>query len=224
MGAESITDVISQRRSQSLAALVRDELERGILSGEIGAGERLNEVALATRLGVSRGPIREAVRLLERDGLVTSVVNQGSFVRQVSIAEASELYDLRAVIVGYACGALAGSIPREGAQELEALVASMDDAAGADAAERYYDLNLCFHDRIMEMAERGRSALLYRSLVKEAHLFRRQSLLLGPAMRESNGEHRAIVEALVRGDAAAAREAAERHHVNGKRRWLRTME
>ena len=83
-----------------------------ILSGELRAGERMNELALATRLGVSRGPVREAARTLERDGLVTSIVNQGVFVRQISIEEAAELYDLRAVIVGYACGRLAsGSRP-----------------------------------------------------------------------------------------------------------------
>lgn len=221
---ESIAEAISQRRSQSLAVLVRDELERRILSGEIRVGERLNEVALAARLGVSRGPVREAVRLLERDGLVTSVVNQGGFVRQVSTEEASELYDLRAVIMGYACGALAGTISRGGVEELEALVRQMDLAAGDEAAELYYELNLRFHDRIMVLADRGRSAHLYRSLVKEAHLFRRRSLTAAPARRESNAEHRHIVEALARSEGAAAREAAERHHFNGKRRWLRTLE
>ena len=224
MSGETILEAISHRRAQSLTALVRDELERCILSGEIGAGERLNELSLATRLGVSRGPVREAVRLLERDGLVTSVVNQGAFVRQVSIEEASELYDLRAVIVGYACGSLAGRIGPEGVEELTALVRRMDEAAEGDEATAYYELNLRFHDRVMALADRARSADLYRSLVKEAHLFRRRSLMSGAAMRESNAEHRRIVEALARADGPAAREAAERHHLNGKRRWLRTME
>ena len=224
MSGESIVEAISQRRSQSLGALVRDEIERQILSGELAAGTRLNELSIANRLGVSRGPVREAVRLLERDGLVTNIVNQGSFVRQVSIEEASELYDLRAVVVGYACGCLAETITSEGLEELRGLVRQMDESADGDSAGAYYELNLTFHDRLMEMADRNRSATLYRNLVKEAHLFRRRALMSGPAMRESNDEHRQILEALARGDRAAARAAAERHHLNGKRRWLRTME
>lgn len=224
MSSGNIVEAISQRRSQSLTALVRDEIERQILSGELAAGVRLNELSIANRLGVSRGPVREAVRLLERDGLVTSAVNQGSFVRQVSIEEACELYDLRAVIVGYACGSLAETVTAEGLQDLEALVRQMDEAAKADAADAYYELNLRFHDRLMELADRKRSAALYTNLVKEAHLFRRRSLMAAPAMRESNEEHRQILAALAAGDRAAAREAAEAHHLNGKRRWLRTME
>ncbi len=224
MSSERIVEAISQRRSQSLTALVRDEIERQILGAELAAGARLNELSIANRLGVSRGPVREAVRLLERDGLVTSIVNQGSFVRQVSIEEASELYDLRAVIMGHACGALAGTIAADEIEELGGLVLRMDEAAGIGAADTYYDLNLKFHDRLMEMAGRKRSSALYSSLVKEAHLFRRRSLVSGPAMQESNDEHRQILDALARGDRQAAREAAERHHLNGKRRWLRTME
>ena len=220
----SIVEAISQRRSQSLTALVRDEIERQILSGEIAAGVRVNEASIATRLGVSRGPVREAVRSLERDGLVTSIVNQGSFVRQVSIEEASELYDLRAVIVGYACGSLAARVTALELEELGGLVRLMDDAAEGDAADTYFELNLTFHDRLMAMARCSRSAALYTNLVKEAHLFRRRSLMSAPAMRESNEEHRQIIGALASGDRSAAREAAERHHLNGKRRWLRTME
>ena len=224
MSSKSIVETITERRSQSLTVLVRDEIERQILTAEIAAGARLNELSIATRLGVSRGPVREAVRLLERDGLVTSVVNQGAFVRQVSIEEASELYDLRAMVVGYACGSLAATITAEQLDELHGLVRLMDDAASDDAADVYYELNLTFHDRVMEMADRGRATAFYRQLVKEAHLFRRRSLMSGAAMRESNIEHRQIVDALTGSDGTGAREAAERHHLNGKRRWLRTME
>ncbi len=76
----------------------------------------------------------------------------------------------------------------------------------------------------MDMSGRNRSADLYQSLVKEAHLFRRRSLMSQEAMRASNAEHRAIFAALERRDMAAARDAAELHHMNGKRRWLETLE
>jgi DNA-binding GntR family transcriptional regulator len=214
---------IAQLRGQSLTALVRDELERLILTGEAKAGERLNEAALAARLGVSRGPVREAARALERDGLVTSVVNQGFFVRQLSAEDAAELYELRAMLVGYVCGKLAGEATEALKDELNDLIARMQAAADAGDADAYYEINLTFHDRIMEMAGRRRAAELYRSLVKEAHLFRRRSLMSPAAMQASNAEHRRIIDAIAAGDAAAARAAAEEHHLNGKRRWLDTL-
>ncbi|MFC7609627.1 GntR family transcriptional regulator [Teichococcus aestuarii] len=101
--AESSVSPLHIVRTQSLASLVADELERMILSGEIPPGTRLNEQALAARLGVSRGPVREAVRGLDRSGLVVTVVNQGSFVRQLSAEEAMDVYDLRVALTGYAC-------------------------------------------------------------------------------------------------------------------------
>lgn len=216
-------DAITIRRTNSLASIVRDELERMILTGELQSGERLNEQALAARLGVSRGPVREAARTLERDGLVTSIVNHGVFVRQISVEEAVELYELRAVIVGYASGCLAEKATEDEIAELLDLVDRMDQFAAEPDAEAYFDVNLHFHDRIMEMSGRRRSVELYLSLVKEAHLFRRRSLMSQDSMQKSNAEHRRIVDAIVAGDPEAARIAAEQHHMNGKRRWLDTL-
>ena len=224
MTATDAISAIAQRRSRSLTGIVRDELERMILNGELKAGERLNEQGLATRLGTSRGPIREAARTLERDGLVTCIANQGVFVRQLSIEEAVELYELRAVVVGYACGRAAERATGPEKAEIRALVDQMDAAASAEDAARYYDLNLAFHDRLMEISRHGKSAEIYQSLVKEAHLFRRRSLLSPAAMRESNSEHATMVAAIEAGDAASARTAAEKHHFHGKRRWLETLQ
>ncbi len=216
-------DAIAQRRTQSLAAMVRDEIERMILGGEIAAGERINEQSLATRLGVSRGPIREATRALERSGLVTVVANHGAFVRQMSIEEAIELYELRAVVVGYASGRAAERATGEEKAVLMDHVRRMDEAIEAGQAPAYYELNLEFHDLVMQASRHRKSASLYDSLVKETHLFRRRALMSVAAMRESNAEHRAMVDAIVAGDVAAARIAAEAHHFNGKRRWLETL-
>src|SRR5919112_4175651 len=90
------------RRTESLTSLIRRELELMIETGELKAGDRLNENALAARLGVSRGPVREACRGLEQSGLVDVVVNRGVFIREVSSREAAELYELRAVLYGLA--------------------------------------------------------------------------------------------------------------------------
>ena len=83
-------------QNQSLTMLVQNEIERMIVGGELGAGAKLSENSIAMRLGVSRGPVREALRGIEQTGLVRVEKNRGVFVRQLSLDEADEIYELRA--------------------------------------------------------------------------------------------------------------------------------
>ena len=87
-------------QSSSLPALVQKEIERMILAGDFAAGAKLNEAAVAAMLGVSRGPVREAFRALEESGLVRLEKNRGVFVRQISVEEADEIYEVRAAVDG----------------------------------------------------------------------------------------------------------------------------
>jgi DNA-binding GntR family transcriptional regulator len=222
-GSDAIA-AIALRRTQSLAAIVHKELERMILSGELKAGERLNEQLLASRLGVSRGPVREASRALERAGLVTSIVNHGVFVRRIGVEEAVELYDMRAVLFGFACGRLTRCASAGQRAELAELVAEIDRAIERADSRAYYELNLRFHDAVMDFAGHRRAKQIYESLVKEAHLFRQRALDSIPSMRESNREHVAILEAVAAGDGERARRLGEQHVQGGKRRWLQTMQ
>ena len=214
---------IALRRSHSLTAIVQKELERMILSGELRAGERLNEQALATQLGVSRGPIREATRALERAGLLSAIVNQGVFVRQLSREEASEIYDVRGVVFGFAARRLAGRITEPQKAQLLDFVARMERAIESADNRLYYGLNLDFHDAIMAFAEHGRARQTYESLIKETHLIRQSSLDAPERMRESNAEHAALVAAMVAGDGDEARRLAEAHTLGGRRRWFDTV-
>jgi DNA-binding GntR family transcriptional regulator len=211
---------IALRRTQSLTAIVQGEVERMILSGELKAGERINEQALANRLGVSRGPVREAARALERAGLLTAVVNQGVFVRQITEEEAKEIYDVRSVVFGFICHRLAGRITAEQMLTLEALIARMDETIEQRDSAAYYQLNLRFHETIVAFAEHGRARQTYEALIKETHLLRQSSLVEPARMRESNSEHAAIVAAIAAGDGETARRLAEAHAQGGKRRWL----
>jgi DNA-binding GntR family transcriptional regulator len=214
---------IELRRTQSLTAIVSKELERMIVSGEIKAGERLNEQLLATRLGVSRGPVREATRALERAGLVTVQVNQGVFVRQIGFEEAIEIYDVRAVVFGFACQRVAGRLSSAQERELTDLIGGMDEAAGRGDNKTYYELNLRFHDAILTFAGHGRAKQVYEMLIKETHLFRQRALGAQESMAVSNGEHRQILKALAEEDGERARRLGEEHCLAGKRRWLETM-
>ena len=87
---------VELRRSQTLVTICETEIERLILDGELGRGERINELALAARLSVSRGPLREACRSLAQAGLLEARVNRGFFVRKLALKEVIDLYDLRA--------------------------------------------------------------------------------------------------------------------------------
>jgi DNA-binding GntR family transcriptional regulator len=221
--ASETVGAIADRRSNSLAAIVQREVERMIVSGDLAAGERINEQHLATRLGVSRGPVREALRALERTGLVQPITNLGTFVRKVGIEEVSEMYDMRAVVFGFACAQLAGRATDKQRKTLGALVEEMGAAIAAGDTSEYYRLNLRFHDLVMEFSGHRRAEEIYQAMVREAHLFRQRSLQPVASMQESNAEHAAIVAALHAGDAAAARRLSEDHHIGGKRRWLATL-
>src|SRR5262249_52800877 len=89
-------DAIALVRSSSLPTLVEKELERMIVAGDLPAGGKLNEASVAELLGVSRGPVREAFRALEASGLVRLEKNRGVFVRQISVEEADQIYEVRA--------------------------------------------------------------------------------------------------------------------------------
>jgi len=222
VGSDAV-GAIATRRSSSLTGIVQREVERMIAAGDLEAGQRINEKHLATRLGVSRGPIREALRALERAGLVQSIVNVGTFVRQVGLEEASEMYDMRAVVFGFACARVAEQATAEEKEALTALVKEMDLAIIAANSTDYYQLNLRFHDLIMEYSAHKRAGQIYEALVREGHLFRQRSLQPVASMLESNSEHAAMLAGILIGDPAAARQAAEDHHQGGKRRWLATL-
>jgi len=206
-------------KAPSLTEQARAELERLILAGTLAPGERLSEVPLAERLSISRGPLREALRLLERDGLVVAgEAYRGTFVRRLDATEVAELYDTRALLQGFCCARVAGRRDAGAVSSLKTQIAAM--AESIDDPEAFYRLNVAFHHALLDAARHARTATLYRGLEKESHLGRRQTMLRGENRRASNAEHAAIVDAIAAGDVAAAREAGEAHVLAGKRRWL----
>ena len=212
---------IALLRSASLASAAQHEIERLILKGELPPGAKLTEAALSERLGVSRGPIREAFRRLEEAGLVRQEKNRGVFVRDIALDEAAEIYDLRAVMDELAGRRLATSITAEQARVLRHVVERMEQAARADDADAYHLLNLEFHDRVVEFAGNRKMSSLYRRLVKELALARRRNLSEKLALPHSAAEHRQILKAIASGDPDAAARALFEHALASKLRMLR---
>jgi DNA-binding GntR family transcriptional regulator len=206
---------IRQRRQRTLTSIVREEIAHLIASGQLKAGERINESELASRLDVSRGPIREACRSLEEAGLLVSVVNQGVFVREMSLDDARQLYEVREALSGLIGRLAAQRIRPAQLKALSALLASMEDAAECQDMPRYYQLNLTFHDQLMQVADNQMLANMYMTTVHQAHLFRQRGLVQEGSLKVSNQEHRVILEALTRRDPDMAEQALAQHVSRG---------
>jgi DNA-binding GntR family transcriptional regulator len=220
-GAKEVSAPPRKRRSSTpLGADIARELERLIIEGTLAPGERLNEVALAARLGVSRGPVREAARALEKTGLVTVIMNRGAFVRQLSLDEAMAIYEINAVLFGRAAAQAAGALNADRALSLSALVDDMDRAIEADDRDGYFSRNVRFHAEIMAGARNREAETLYHAYTRKLLLLRRRSFEREGNMRQSNEEHRGVLEAILAGDAALARSRAEAHGRLGRARFL----
>jgi DNA-binding GntR family transcriptional regulator len=200
-------NLLELRRGSTLSSLVAQEITRLIVDGTIPKGARLNESELAARFGVSRGPVREALRTIESDGLVVGIANRGVFVRDIDDRAASEIYDLRAALFAMAGWIVAPIATPELIARLKAIIATMQAAITARDLDSYYAANLAFHEAIVDATGNRRLKEQYDSLIQELHLYRRRSLVTPGRMVKSNAEHRAILDAIRRhdGDLAASR-------------------
>ena len=205
-------------QSNSLPALVHAEIEQLILRGELAIGQHVNESELAARFGTSRGPIREALRALEESGLIRSEKHRGAFVREISVAEADEIYDVREALDQLIGQRVAERVTPEQLRELEAAIAEMDDATARQDIKRYHALNLKFHDLLVDFAGNARLTESYRLLTKELLLFRLRGLQDGGGFAVSNTEHKAVVEAIAARDCARAGRLLRQHAVDSRAR------
>jgi phosphonate utilization transcriptional regulator len=210
-------------QSKSLPMVVQEAILRLILEGKLEAGQKLTEADLATRLGVSRGPIREAFRGLEEAGLVQLSKHRGVFVREITADEAEELYAVRAGLDELAGRLLAPRIRDVELAELQALVEDMEDSFLRQDTAVYFPRNIRFHDRIVELAGNRKLLGIYRRVMNEMHLMRRQGIVRGGGILVSNHEHREIVAALATRDGDEAARVMRAHVTAGRQRLLNLL-
>ncbi len=192
-----------------------------ILAGDLPAGGKLSETSVAALLGVSRGPVREAFRALEASGLVQLEKNRGVFVRQVSVAEADEIYEVRAVLDEFVGRRVAQTATAEDVRDLRARVERMERAAAKGDVDAYAAANLDFHDRLVLLAGNEKLLATYRRLVNELHLYRRATLGQTGTLPVSTREHREIVDRIAARQAAAAGRALFDHVMASRERMHR---
>jgi DNA-binding GntR family transcriptional regulator len=211
-------------RSQTLTRLVQEEVIRQIKGGELLAGAKLNELELSQRLNISRGPAREAFAALEEAGLIRLEKNRGAFVRQITKAEAVELYQVRCNLDEFGGRLLASSITASQIDELEFILKVLDDCIIANDPNQYFEVNIDFHDAIIRMTGNSTLLGLYRQLVNRMHLLRRRGLLKMSNCTSSRIEHRLIVDALRRHDPDDASHQMGNHVKQGYYRFAKTYE
>jgi len=211
-------------RTRSLTNVVQAEIERMIIDGELKPNERVNENALSQRLGVSRGPIREACSALAAMGLIEIIPNRGFFIRALTNDEAQDLSEARASVFGCMAMMLAERITDDQIAVLKGLVAQMEGLVGEGDVHVYYPVNLEFHRQIAAMSGNKRLAAIYQSFVRELHIQRYRALSNPEVLQVSNREHRAIVEALAKRDPIKALTAARAHILNGIERTRKAGE
>jgi DNA-binding GntR family transcriptional regulator len=190
---------------------LRDEIENGILKGEFGPGERLDEVQLATHFGVSRTPIREALMQLSAIGLVEIRPRRGAVVVDPGPERVFEMFEVMAELEGMA-GALAAR--RHTNQDRSALLAAhkkCESAATSQDPDSYYYENEAFHLAIYAASHSGFLEEQCAALHRRLRPYRRLQLHVHNRMKTSLKEHGEIVEAILAGDAEAARSLLRNH-------------
>lgn len=193
------------------ADIIAEQLEERIFDGTYQDGDRLDEVRLAEQFGVSRTPLREALQRLARSGLVELVARRGAFVRQPGPVELMEMFEVMAEFEAV-CGRLAAKrISDEALAELHDANDKCQSAVEAQEPDAYYAENERFHRIIYRESGNGFLAKETGNLHRRLQPFRRQQLRLRGRMAQSMGEHRAILDALEKGDSEAAATALRGH-------------
>ena len=150
---------------------VLSSLRAAILDGTLKAGERIVEAELANQMGISRGPIREALGELEEEGLVVKYAYKGTFVASFSARDVREIYSLRCLLEGYAARLAAMRIQSEDIERLESIISSMEEAADAAKLDMLVERDIQFHREICRLSDHGLLFPTWTKLVSRVRLF-----------------------------------------------------
>lgn len=188
-------------------------LRESILTGKFQPGERLLELKLSQELGVSRSPIREALRMLEQDGLVVTLDN-GTVVNPMDVADVEEIYQCRIATEPYAGFLATQRIKDEEIAELEQIVNEAEVAYDQKESEQVVDLNTAFHDQIVRIGGNPRLTEIVDRIRSLSILARNTELKVYSRPREYLDEHKEIIKALKGRDAAEVESVIRKHIEN----------
>ena len=192
---------------------VAELLRQRIFKRELVPGSWIDEMKLAEEYGISRTPLREALKVLAAEGLVTMKVRRGAYVTEVSEKDLTDVYHLLGLLEADAASVAARTASAEECAELQTLHAELE--AAVEDPDRFFELNEQFHMRLLEIADNRWRIQMVADLRKVMKLNRHNSLLKRGRIAESLQEHQALMSALTKGDAELCRQRMLEHFRNG---------
>lgn len=192
---------------------VAELLRQRIFSRELEPGSWIDELKIAEDYGISRTPLREALKVLAAEGLVTMKVRRGAYVTEVNEKDLVDIYHLLGLLESDAAGVVATRATAEELRELQALHDALE--AAAPDRDRFFELNERFHMRLLEIADNRWRNQMVADLRKVMKLNRHSSLFKSGRIEESLAEHRAVMAALLARDADLTRQRMQEHFRNG---------
>ncbi len=199
-----------------LRELVLEAIREAIKDGKLQPRERLMEIQLAEELGVSRTPVREALRKLELEGFIVMVPRKGAYVADLSYKDIADVFEIRAALEGLAAGLAAERITEEELEEMGRLLVEKGEAVSANDVERCVEVDTRFHEALYKASRNDRLVTILSNLREQIQRFRLTSLSYPGRMRESLDEHRTIIESLEARDISAVRQLAQEHIENAE--------
>ena len=201
--------------ADSLSLQARKKTEEFILQGILKAGDKITERDLAERLGMSRAPVREAIRELIGVGLLEQVSARQIIVRQLLLSEVKEIFSIRAMLEGKAAATAASRFRTQDLMKLEQLHEKMKQVASSEDLADYFDLNIEFHKVIHTVAASPRLMNLIDQVMRESLVFRSRSLADQENIQKSIEEHEQLVRAFKAHDDELASILMARHIESG---------
>ena len=196
---------------------VAERLRLTIYSGELAPGDWIDELRWTQTFGISRTPLREALKVLASEGLITMKVRRGAYVTEVSARDLREVYHLLGVLESDAAADVAQGASDQELSDLHALHRQLGAIAGQSqpSLEEFFTCNQSFHQRLLEVANNRWRQTLVADLRKVMRLSRQQSLLRAGRIHEAFNEHEVLMQALQSRDSGMARQAMLTHFKNG---------
>lgn len=209
---------------QPLREVVCESLREAIRNGALKPGERIMEIQLAEELGVSRTPVREAIRKLELEGYVVMMPRRGTYVASMSIRDINEIFEIRTALESLSNGLAADHITDEELEHLQRLLVIIGGYIKEENIEKIVETDIEFHDTIYHAARNTRLVGIISNLRDQLTRFRTLSMSYPGRLEATLEEHRLIIDAIARGDRKSASKAAERHMENSEKTLLKAME
>jgi len=203
--------VIQRIRSRPLPQEVTDQIREMIRKGHLEQGQKISEVEFCEELGISRTPLREALRVLAGEGLIDLVPRRGAWVSRPTIGEIQDMFEVMAVLEGLCARMAAEHLTEAELAELETLHHALEDAYRARDEEQYIQANHAYHGLVQELADNQTLNAIVSGLRQKIFLYRYRQLYQPDRFDQSIREHRELLEAFQGRDGALAEALMKRH-------------